>query len=742
MNFPSLHKIELDLWGGLVADENPETAPPYAASDLQNVEISRRRREIHNSYGCDFWSTRRTVVGTAVIGLHAHRYSTATERTVALVNNTLYQSPTGASWGQVVDGAGAGVSLTAATGLSGANMHDCCFLACGASNKPRWYDTNANWAYCEDWPDTPSAGTKAASAGSGTTLGDHQVSYVFSTEADPNTEGAIVSPKATSAEVTTTAANGQITITTGYTKSTVPKPFDKGYAVAVMTAAGEKAPYWNVVADALSISGLAAAGTAVDIIVDTADSDLASEWVELTGPPATASHFFTWGPDYSRLGLIGDTSNPSKFYFTEPNDPFKFRDTGYIEIAAQDGDVLMNGAQVSGGVLLLKKHSTHLLTGWSRQTFQVRPLDENIGCAAQYSLVVHRGAAYWLSDHGCYVCNGGAQPKNISTGKVQTWIDTLNWSSKADMIQGGYIHEREQIWWTVPYGTSQTTPNKVLILDLRTGEFLVSTFGVSADSCPYSFGDRRDSGVRKTLMGSPAGWVLVLADRASSPGYQWKRNYTSVGQDSYWESHLIPTGGRLVKVQPEFEHQTNGTLKLTFTGYDREDDSATAAITKTVTQSGKNYVLPVSLAKKYVKIKAQINELNYAKLQTYDAGGENAEILLVAVAVGATGNSITIALTDDASNPIVVTVTGTDIVVQYDSATHTAANIITAINAKAEAAALVTASAVGTGALKPAALGAASLMGGTLPNQAYTFGLRKLTLWTLPLDRPGVADGA
>jgi hypothetical protein len=83
--------------------------------------------------------------------------------------------------------------------------------------------------------------------------------------------------------------------------------------------------------------------------------------------------------------------------------------------------------------------------------------------------------------------------------------------------------------------------------------------------------------------------------------------------------------------------------------------------------------------------------------------GENNDITLTAKTAGVAGNSITIALVDpsEASQSLSIDVTGTDIVVNLatdaeSAITTTASLLIAAINADAEASALVTAALKGT----------------------------------------------
>ena len=93
-------------------------------------------------------------------------------------------------------------------------------------------------------------------------------------------------------------------------------------------------------------------------------------------------------------------------------------------------------------------------------------------------------------------------------------------------------------------------------------------------------------------------------------------------------------------------------------------------------------------------------------------GAGNAAFMLTADAIGATGDEITASIVDGAA--IAVAVTGKHIQITADVGTSTAAQVLAAVNADAEAAALVTAAlaAGSTGASAVAALAETALAGG------------------------------
>lgn len=584
-------RIDIDVFGGLVADYAPESGPPHTASDLQNVEVSALRREIRGSYGATKLISAQ-IAAASVDGIVDHRSTTdGTHHVLALCNGKLYKKGV-SSWTEIKDASTNSLGATAGSVLQAQTLQGKTFC-CNGSDDP-WYYDGTNWA---TWGHAgPAAQTIGATehpylgsqAGSNTTAGWHEVFFTFynSTSGDESGPSKIM-------RIESTAANQQIDVHTGYSKDgggdypAVPAWADT--IRVYMTQADNPCTFY--LADEHDYSGGGDTEEVPD--VDVADSSLATVWADFGGPPEAPSHVFRWGTDFTRLAVLGSPSHPSWLFWTNPDEPFRFGPDNFAEIGSDDGDRLQTGAQCAAGVILLKRNSTWGLFGETSQTYTIRLQSDKIGCAARYSLVVVGGMAYWMTYDGIYRSNGAGEPQNLSEGKVRTWIESLNWGVP-DYIRVVYVPEREQIWWFVPYGAAQATPNKVLILDLRSGDFLIGGHGL------YAGAVQMDSGVESTLVGTADGYVLKLDDTLATPGVDWNGGV----QTCYWETQWLPTGGKLVKALVEFDTKTgeNQLLTVRFQGRDYDDDTS-HTVTETVDMTAGRAMLFVPIAKKLVRVR-------------------------------------------------------------------------------------------------------------------------------------------
>lgn len=69
-------------------------------------------------------------------------------------------------------------------------------------------------------------------------------------------------------------------------------------------------------------------------------------------------------------------------------------------------DWIMGLAATGRYMLILKRASIHVLTGYSQDSFQIRELTRSTGCVDPRSIVVSEDSVYWLADSGLYQFDG------------------------------------------------------------------------------------------------------------------------------------------------------------------------------------------------------------------------------------------------------------------------------------------------------------------------------------------------
>jgi hypothetical protein len=578
--------IQLTQFRGLRTDIAPDDESIEYASDLQNVEISDVYGQVSASTGASKLIDDQ-MAAASVDGIHDYREKTdGSHEVIAFCDGDMYTA--GAStWTEITDSGSTSLNATAGSVVQGVNIQELAFFVNG-SDHPFYYD-GSDWS---EWGAEPpkrhviSSTTYpylATANGSNTTTGRHELFYTFysSTTTEESAPSGIM-------RVDVTSTTEQITVHTGYsadggTNLAVPSFADR--IRVYMTQADSPCTFY--LADTHSIAG--SGDTEETPVVDVADGSLTTAWEDFGGPPESAFGVTKIGAELARLVVWGSPSYPSRIWYTNLDQPFVFGTTNWIDFGADDGDRIQACAQpTTNAVLICKRNATWTLQGSGPQTWTSSPLDDSIGCAARYSMVTAQGSAYWITYSGVYASNGTSVPQNIAEGKIRQWIDTINWS-QADDIRGNYVSEHEQIWWSVPYGSSQTTPNKVLVLDLRTMEFLIRSHAV------YAMATQLDSGEFSTLIGTSDGYVLELDDSTN--------DWNGSAQTHTWESQWFYTGGRIHRPIVRHDKETSGSLTVTITGADSEDGTARTHSTTVDLSSADTYSLPIGTSERMAKFK-------------------------------------------------------------------------------------------------------------------------------------------
>ena len=597
--------IEIRTFRGLSADTSPEGNPPDSARDLQNVEITDEYRSVKGSVGASVLLDDQ-MVAAAVNGLHDFRRKEGSHEVLALNGENIYKEGA-AAWGALTKDTG--VTFIAGGVLSAVTLQDKVF-GCDNVSQPFYYDGTKvyRWGFegpanqaiiTVDYPyvtvDYPYVADGAAASNNDSGL--HEVMFTFY-----NTSGAESHPSKIMRYEVTDASPLKILLHTGYSQNggaTIPAVPSWANRIRVwMTHGGDPCSFYLVTT--ITPSG----GNAEEThSIDIADASLTTSWDDFGGPPPTIHGVFKFGPDQSRIGVYGSDEFLSRLWWTNPDDPFKFEDSNFADFGADDGDRIQACAQLRSGVIILKRNSTWALFGAGPTTYYSTSQSARLGCGARYSLVVHQGEGYYLSYNGAYKSTGIGEPQNISEGRIRKWVQNLNWSGQPDLIRGGYIPELDQIWWSVPYGAAQGTPNKVLILDMRSGEWLIR------NQVLYSLSTEMETDSETSLFGTSEGYVLKL----DSSTYNWN----TVAQNMYWESQWIEVG-KLLECRVNHDTQSSGELTVLVTGVDVEDDANALTRTFTVDMTEpRPYRFPCPMTKRLVKVRVS----NAVAAQTFGVRG-------------------------------------------------------------------------------------------------------------------------
>jgi hypothetical protein len=107
-------------------------------------------------------------------------------------------------------------------------------------------------------------------------------------------------------------------------------------------------------------------------------------------------------------------SSPTTLRYSNEGAPEAWNPDNTELINPIDGQSVIALHSAFGVLILLKTNSTWLLIGDSPSSWEIRPLDTHIGCAALQSVVSVRGITYWWSEYGLVSWEGNGRIRLIS----------------------------------------------------------------------------------------------------------------------------------------------------------------------------------------------------------------------------------------------------------------------------------------------------------------------------------------
>ena len=213
------------------------------------------------------------------------------------------------------------------------------------------------------------------------------------------------------------------------------------------------------------------------------------------------------------LFVFGVTGNRSRLYFSDVNEPETFDGVnGLVDINTDDNENIEALAALKDILVILKRSSVFLLTGFGTTDFTLANLDDfgtGIGTIAPRSVVETGNDVYFLTYYGDVphfksirrttedaLVDGGIISDAITGSMKRMVVGRLN--------QTAGIFDGRRVWWSVC--TSGTTNNEVFVYDTLTGGWVRLT-GINANIFHNS-----------TISGSPA--IYFGSSTANGKSYQ------------------------------------------------------------------------------------------------------------------------------------------------------------------------------------------------------------------------------
>jgi hypothetical protein len=185
---------------------------------------------------------------------------------------------------------------------------------------------------------------------------------------------------------------------------------------------------------------------------DTAENDV----------PPVGTRFMTW---WNSRMITADDGN---IYWSKKNFPESFDPENTEPVGAEDGQKITGIAVYSDVLLIFKNRSVWVLSGLSPDSWRLRLLFNDYGCAAHRSIVTAGGSIYWWSEKGPVKWDGQGQPTAIGTlllGDIS--VNPLYLS----LVQGTEDVNNQLVMWTYPEAT-QTRCTRLLPFSYKLSAFV------------------------------------------------------------------------------------------------------------------------------------------------------------------------------------------------------------------------------------------------------------------------------
>lgn len=205
-----------------------------------------------------------------------------------------------------------------------------------------------------------------------------------------------------------------------------------------------------VLASTLSTLARYTFATQNDNLYITNGANVMSKWDGTTysatspGSPPTAKYVFV---HKNIMFLAGNTTNPSRLYFSALADPESWPALNFVDVGKGDGDQITGLAVLLDRLVVFKNNSIYLLEGDSSTTFVLRRATDEAGCVDQHSIVVVKNTLGFLARDGFYFFDGVRAA--LASEKIVNTFTALN-SSQLGLVSAIHFPAIRKVFISVP----------------------------------------------------------------------------------------------------------------------------------------------------------------------------------------------------------------------------------------------------------------------------------------------------
>lgn len=167
------------------------------------------------------------------------------------------------------------------------------------------------------------------------------------------------------------------------------------------------------------------------------------------------------------LFLAGNTTNPSRLYFSALGDITNYTVTDFIDVSTNDGSQIRGLISVFDSLYIFKDNSIWRLSGTDRDSFILEKMMDNVGTLSQQSIQVVNGLIYFVTSQNDIAAYDGNYSLKFISQKIRNTIGSLNFSRAPYTIGLGFstYKYKDLDYYAATSMAGSGTNNRVLLFD-------------------------------------------------------------------------------------------------------------------------------------------------------------------------------------------------------------------------------------------------------------------------------------
>lgn len=170
----------------------------------------------------------------------------------------------------------------------------------------------------------------------------------------------------------------------------------------------------------------------------------------------------------NHLFLSGNTSNPSRVWFSNLDDMTNYTVTDFIDIQTSDGSQVRALISAYDALYIFKDNSIWRLSGWERDTFRLEKMVDGIGTLSNQSVVATNSGIYFTSRQCDVFHYDGSYTTTAISRKITTTVNGLNRNEvqrSLGLAFSTYKFQDVDYYAAMVTGTANTENDTVLLFD-------------------------------------------------------------------------------------------------------------------------------------------------------------------------------------------------------------------------------------------------------------------------------------